>query len=105
MPADLCLLEVHKHVVHRIGGPPQRAPEPNAFFLAPKVPSMQKRPQVGVSPINPNFFRKIPNHNQLVLPQKQAAQFQLAGRTFFLFSRNGRGGMTCCVTVFSSGPV
>ena len=55
MPAELCLLEVHKHIVSRIGDP-LGVPLNQTPFSAPKVPSMQKRPQVCVSPINPDFF-------------------------------------------------
>lgn len=76
MPEELCLLEVHKHVVHCIGA--SGVPLNQTPFLAPKVPSMQNAPNWSVAYQPKIFFRKIPNHNQSVL-QKQTAQFQLAG--------------------------
>lgn len=55
MPADFCLLEVHKHVIHRIGAAPRVPLNQNAIFLAPKVASVQKRPQVDVA-YQPHFL-------------------------------------------------
>lgn len=43
-----------QHVIHGIGRPPRVPLNQNAFF-GPRVPSMQKRPQVGVA-YQPDFF-------------------------------------------------
>ena len=103
MPEELCLLEVHKHVVHCIGAP-RRAPESNTFF-GPKGAQHAKRPQFGLSQINPNFvlerFRTIINRYSKNRRRSSSSPDEL----FFFSPEMDVKGMTYCVTVFSSGPV